>query len=278
VWFDWLAISRVSNCRLPHQLKTIQQQLTGINMSANNTSTRSLKRLACATAISIALLGNHAHALQCAGTPLSAAERVVALQAVNNLIGRYSHMLEMRDSYTLEGLFAMKTEGVSWRRPNGPIGIEAMKAHFKDQKANPGNSIGRMELHSMLTPIVEIAEDGKTAKGVWDSWGPGVRDGNSDNIWGWVKYGVDFVKEDGAWKIWHMQVYPVFMTAYNKSITQQAKDNAAAGQNAAAVQKLPDNWGRAANSTWIYDGKSSMIGTGPYLPEPYCTFDPKTAY
>jgi hypothetical protein len=247
-------------------------------MFDHDSTTRSFRLLGCAGTIMIALLGNTANALQCNGKPLGVAERVVALQAVNNLMGRYSHMLETREGYTLESLFAMKTEGVSWRRPNGPVGIEAMKAQFKDLKANPGNSVGRMELHSMLTPIIEIAEDGKTAKGVWDSWGPGVRDGDSDNIWGWVKYGVDFIKENGDWKIWHMQVYPVFMTAYNKSITQQAKDNAAAGQNAAAVQKLPENWGRAANSTWIYDGKSSMIGTGPYLPEPYCTFDSKTAY
>lgn len=230
------------------------------------------------TCLTLLAVTQPATALECAGKSLGAADRVVALQAVNNLMGRYSHMLETRNTYELESLFAMKTDGVSWRRPNGPIGIEAMKAHFKDQKDNPGNSVGRMQLHAMLTPIVEIAEDGNTAKGVWDSWGPGVRDGNSDHIWGWVKYGVDFVKEGNEWKIWHMQVYPVFMTAYNKGIAQQAKENAAAGQSGAAVQKLPDNWGRNPNSTWIYDGQSSMIGTGPYLPVPYCTFDPSTAY
>ncbi len=245
-------------------------------MSANKYFQKTIAATALVSCL--ALSAQQAQALQCNVKPLSDASRAVAMQAAQNLIGRYSHMLETRDTYTLEQLFAMKTDGVSWRRPNGPIGIEPMKAHFKDMKDNPGNSVGRMNLHSMLTPIIEVAEDGKTAKGVWDSWGPGVRDGNSDNIWGWVKYGVDFIKEDGEWKIWHMQVYPVFMTPYNKSITQTAKDNAVAGNSGAAAQQLPKDWGRNPDSTWIYDGKTSMIGTGPYLPVSYCTFDPKTAY
>ena len=61
------------------------------------------------------------------------------------------------------------------------------------------------------TPVIEVAGDGKTAKGIWYSIGIGVRPNvNSDGTytkstsWMWEKYAVDFIKEDGKWKIWHL--------------------------------------------------------------------------
>jgi SnoaL-like domain len=61
-------------------------------------------------------------------------------------------------------------------------------------------------------PIIEVAGDGKTAKGMWNSNGPGlntsVKDGKLvvSGMWFWRTYYVDFVKEEGKWKIWHIQM------------------------------------------------------------------------
>jgi hypothetical protein len=57
--------------------------------------------------------------------------------------------------------------------------------------------------HTLTILVVEIAEDGLTAKGVWIS--PGhetfpVGDKLKD-YWSWGRYAVDFRKEDGKWKI-----------------------------------------------------------------------------
>jgi hypothetical protein len=57
--------------------------------------------------------------------------------------------------------------------------------------------------------VVEVAGDRKTAKAVW--YTPGIvgafQDGKSNFMWMFEKYGVDFVMEDGEWKVWHMHVY-----------------------------------------------------------------------
>jgi len=71
---------------------------------------------------------------------------------------------------------------------------------------------GTSMFHSLTTPIIEVAGDGKTAKAIWYSPGyvsqtPG---GVPDSMWMWERYGVDFIKVDGAWKIWHLRIYTDF--------------------------------------------------------------------
>ena len=65
---------------------------------------------------------------------------------------------------------------------------------------------GSLDVNNFTTPIVELAEDMKTAKGLWY-----FMRGNTNydetgiatyHQWGWM--GIDFIYEDGAWKIWHM--------------------------------------------------------------------------
>src|ERR1035438_7351015 len=70
---------------------------------------------------------------------------------------------------------------------------------------------GEYVMHTQETPVIEVASDGKTAKGLWYSIGQAVRgsvaaDGKTSVTtgWMWEKYGVDFIKEDGKWKIWHL--------------------------------------------------------------------------
>jgi len=233
---------------------------------------------------------------------VSALDKVVALNAIQNLVGRYSHLGQLKGEDTLEPLFAMKTEGVSWKTPNGPTGIAAMKQRF----ANPVETMhaGVLHMHTMFTPVIEIAGDGKTAKGVWDSFGPNVQNGQDEGSWLQGKYGVDFVKQDDGWKIWHLQFFPVYVTPYNKSITESARERAASGAapNGPPPGSGPDArptadaanpgprpaggpppggmpnqpWSTPGISHWIYDGKS--VEQGPMIPVPYCTFDPATAY
>ncbi|MDB9822230.1 nuclear transport factor 2 family protein [Deltaproteobacteria bacterium] len=72
---------------------------------------------------------------------------------------------------------------------------------------------GEWASHLQTTPIIEVAGDGKTAKGTWYS--PGlrmsaqVRDGkvSKSGGWFWEKYAADLVKEDGEWKIWHIAMF-----------------------------------------------------------------------
>jgi hypothetical protein len=227
---------------------------------------------------------------------LSAADQVVALNAVANLMGRYSHLGHLRGEDTLEDLFAMKQPDVSWRSPSGPQGPEGMKARFRQPGEAPhGEVAGELHVHAMLSPVIEIAADGKTAKGVWDSFGPNINSASDIGTWLWTKYAVDFIKQDGAWKIWHLQVYALFNTPYDKSITTSAWERANPGLNSrpgmpvatvragggaapaggVAAPAAGQGWS-SPKDMWIYDGKTPP--RGPAIPEPYCTFDPATSY
>jgi hypothetical protein len=217
---------------------------------------------------------------------VSGTDRVIALQAVQNLMGRYSHLGQMRGETTIGELFALKTEGVAWRTSSGgPTGIEAMNKRFlKPGEAAPALPIGQLHTHSMLTPVIEIAGDGKTARGVWDSYQPGINNASDAGNIAWVKYGVDFIKEDGTWKIWHMQIFPMFSTPWEKPVTQYVKEQKAAAEARAASapagaapapRALQPGW-TAPKNPWRYDGVS--VPHGPMIPEPYCSFDPKTSY
>ncbi len=82
---------------------------------------------------------------------------------------------------------------------------------------------GCMMWYATDTPIVVVAEDGQTAKGLWtsqgvDTWREG--DKHPDAYWRWGYYAVDFINEKGTWKIWHMTFYPLFLTRYEKPWTQ----------------------------------------------------------
>lgn len=234
--------------------------------------------MACALA---PVAGHAAAAVESCNVPV--AERAVALNEIANLMGRYDHLGTLRGEGTLADLFALKTEGVSWLTPGGPVGMAAMKARFEDPDED--RRPGILHMHSMFSPIIEIAGDGKTAKGVWDSFGPSIQGPDDIGSWLWVKYAVDFTKEEGKWKIWHLRVYPVFNTKFSTPITQTAREMKAAPPPVAGVSGRDS--ARAGGPSarpgyvmpekiWRYDGKSSP--QGPFIPEPYCHFDAAKAY
>ena len=89
--------------------------------------------------------------------------------------------------------------------------------------ADPGT--GRFLFHPLSTPIVYIAEDGKTAQGTWYSIGADcypLPEGEADCSWNCQKISADFVKEPGGWKIWHVVFANDFLcrTGHNVSELQ----------------------------------------------------------
>ena len=82
-----------------------------------------------------------------------------------------------------------------------------------------------MIIPDMCTGIVEVAGDGKTAKGLWNS--PGLeahsKDGKGQGWWNWSKFAMDFILTEEGWKIWHFARYLYFSTEYLKSWAKSPK-------------------------------------------------------
>ena len=148
-------------------------------------------------------------------------QRLEDIHEIHNLMGRYQYFISGgKGVETVDQLFAKKTPGVSVDEGRGVYegleSVRALVAEFDKMFHQPGH----LSEHPITTPVIEVAGDGKTAKGIWISPGHETASMGGDKLtghWVWLKYAMDFVKEDGEWKIWHWKVYVTFFTPYDTS-------------------------------------------------------------
>ena len=87
---------------------------------------------------------------------------------------------------------------------------EVLKKAFPQQLARfteeEQYGIGSMDVKPMDTAVVEVAEDGATAKGIWYSRGTynDITPQGPVSYWDFAVFACDFVREETGWKIWHM--------------------------------------------------------------------------
>jgi hypothetical protein len=142
-------------------------------------------------------------------------------------------------------------------------------------KHRDGDGKGVLNVLALTTPVIEVAGDGKTAKGVWIT--PGLHtlapEGKLQAFWVWCKYGIDFVKEDGKWKFWHVYTYGLIYTPFEKSWVEIAR------AKAEGIPSVPDGLkpDRPATHKWMYS-LTAKTENVPTPPEPYETWDESTAY
>lgn len=83
-----------------------------------------------------------------------------------------------------------------------------------------GRAMTEMPVHVLASPIIEIAEDGMSAKGVWYTPGFALRHdhirGTAGVMWMWEKYGADFVFENGQWKFLRLLICMDMATGADK--------------------------------------------------------------
>lgn len=204
-------------------------------------------------------------------------QRLEDIHEIQNLFSRYEyfHTADMQEE-TVE-LYAKKTPGVSAEIANWGVyeGVEGIKRLFLGLHRQGGEKarIGGMHMHTLTTPVIEVAGDGKTAKAVWIS--PGHESGRMGGeklqaSWAWLRYGVDFVKEDGKWKIWHSHVYPIFMTPYDKSWVEVPPSTS-------RPWTVPDELKPDRPTTYLWEySPTRTYENVPAPPEPYETWDGKS--
>jgi len=89
-------------------------------------------------------------------------------------------------------------------------GMDSIQNYYvvEHQKKIESYSEGYMTLQPISAPSIQIAADGKTAKGLWYSIGNQeipLEDGTIQVRWVAMKVAADFVKEEKmGWRIWHL--------------------------------------------------------------------------
>lgn len=231
-------------------------------------------------------------------------KRLQAYNDISNLMGRYQY-LHTGGQMNIIGRELFAYELPDARCEYGPLGVfgpekslqffDAMTELFTKGKGHC--TPGRLELHQITTPVIEVADDLKTAKGMWMSTGAFLRLHDDDNdsghsfAWNSGKYAVDFINLDGVWKIWHLHVCDLWRTDFdhdpvehagilNPGTTQEMIDvwnrHAAAGKNVRphGIPVIPD-----APTTFHYSyAVNSVAPQFPPPPQPYDTFENTFAY
>ena len=150
---------------------------------------------------------------------------------VKNLMGKYMNYLIMNmDTEIFGDLWAREQEDVclgfndGWYRGKKAVDgyyravgkrhmlvARLLKKKFPadlgDKAEEELYGIGAFRSYPIICPVVKVAEDGKTAKGLWYCQGSHaeVTSCGPTSSWTWGYYAADFVREGDDWKLWHLQ-------------------------------------------------------------------------
>jgi hypothetical protein len=203
-------------------------------------------------------------------------ERLQAVNEIQNLMSRVQHSHTANRHGDMEGFFAKKAPGI--RLYFGDMGYwEGVDAPKKASATFDGMStVGMMAVHLLANPVIVVAGDGKTAKGVWMASGMVAMNNPKTGPtagWEWNRYGIDFIKEDGKWKFWHYHVFPLFNCSWNEDWAEHFKKPPMAMD--LPPEKKPPFPPTAGDYSYTPDIEMTFV---PVPPQPYETFDPKNIY
>lgn len=194
---------------------------------------------------------------------------------IQQIMSRYEYCHVSGRHQECVELFALDTPGVKVEIAELGIfeGVEGVTRFFIGANTfaeERDGRVGHMHLHTLTTPVIEVAGDGRTAQGVWISPGAESAPGMMEDSWCWVRYGIDFVKEADAWKIWHFHMYRIFTTPYDLPWSQVVYEQ----QRFLPPEIAPD---RPNSYAWQY-GRDKVFVDVPKTPVPYETWDDSMSY
>lgn len=229
---------------------------------------------------------------------------------VANLFAKYQYYHSLiYDHLSVDEIYAQNQPDVRHDWSVGVLdGLEELRRYYVERPRYNGKLI----CHFLSNPIIEVAGDGKTAKGLWIAAGhestpypkrPRYSDPDGDPVgprlqgpdkygiykfahWVWNKYGVDFVKEDGKWRMWHLRTVGLIRTHFNMDwidfSLRNLIDNKLCGLEApaGAVESKPLSAYPTRMSPKPHFGYT--VGQPPEcvpeIPKPYKTFDETFEY
>lgn len=216
-------------------------------------------------------------------------DRLQAVQDCRNLMGAYSLLHTAYRNKEFVELWANRDDDVLLMPWGAYYGIDGVRECYlehhgdrEDMAAEDNPQLhGGMFMHCMDTEIIEVAEDGQTARAFWfdpghetyvefkeddgklarDDWDQGI----PHTDWCWGKYAVNFIMEDGVWKFWQMQLFPLTRQSFYTCWTH---NKPYPGHKFAMGGPLPEQ-------IWEYADDLIYPADRPDPPIPYKTFDMK---
>ena len=212
-------------------------------------------------------------------------ERAQAVTECANLMSRYVYYHAAFRHKDYVKFWAQREDDILEMPWGKYIGYESVKKCYLEHHFDRGDEgaeekmQGAVFFHQLDTPVIVVAEDGKTARGTW--WSPGHEtfprhdklEGQAA-IWAYSKYGADFIKEADGWKIWRMRIYPMLKTPVGTSWTQCTEFSGPMNLDEFPKTDLP-----CTDEPWYMSRHSVYPADQPEPPVPYGTYsDLKKTY
>lgn len=166
--------------------------------------------------------------------------RLQDVNAIQNMISTTSYMFAIGEYSTIYGFFSARedvtAEIADSGKQHGHAAVKKLLVDTWQQYADahaanmarqyPADPVGEgrnglLDLRALASPVIEVAGDRKTAKGLWLI--PGTQTFSSAPEqpprahWVWTKLALDLVREDERWRIWHLLSVYCFASPYEQS-------------------------------------------------------------
>ena len=235
-------------------------------------------------------------------TPEELLERLEWRREIRNVMGRISHDYAVKQEASVYERYFSKRQGVCLGLNNGYYqGAEAVRGYYEalgeeirlsskliaeafpeelgDRTEEELYGVGLITYLPFESQIIEIADDGQTAKGLWNVRGSTSRLTDAGPVARWI-FGwaaVDFVLEEGEWKILNLlllyNVDHACGTAFTEPDREYEKFPAFA---AMADFRLPEpNVKKTLMETYSLNRPRTV---SPKVPVPYTTFAETFSY
>lgn len=231
-------------------------------------------------------------------------QRLLDIQDITTLMSRHAwyysagqHQRELDELFATEmpdvsfgtnagywvGYTSIKRSYVDWFHKQAAKDLAALSRRHPEIKNTPENLLaGTSMIHTITTPLIVVAEDGNTAKGLFYSPGQVTQTplGQPTAGWMWERYAIDFIKLKGRWLIWHFNVFTDFSVPPGGDWT---KDTMAANIVRQPGEVLPWEDPEAPKfdievETYKSYGIGVVRGEKPRIPVPYRTFSETFSY
>ena len=139
--------------------------------------------------------------------------------------------------------------------------------------------VGTMDYKPVDTPVIEIAGDGQTAKGIWCLRGSHNQILPSGPVayWEWGWFAADFILENGEFRLWHLQYLQEVCRPNGAPWYGEEKQYPALEEFAPAANfRFPEPEHPTVLRTRYHAERPFTVS--PRVPEPYYTFDETFTY
>ena len=152
----------------------------------------------------------------------------------------YSHLYHIGRRREIPALFAQKTPGVTLEMEDSGVyeGLESITRFWNTVFDDSEIGAGHLAVHMAVNPVIEIDAGRTRAKGLWHSHGycSFPVEGVFKQFLCLGKYDMEYVKEDGQWKILGFAYRQAFMCPYEKGWAEEPVAASLAG----SPHNLPD--------------------------------------